>query len=402
MKKFAIHESNIERLESKLQRIRNKCTKYGCDFHYARVDEEFRTIKDEAGTHVERYVIVECEGTAVVNGWTFAATLDHTETGNIIRKLKDLDVEIPQKYYTVGPVCEHCMSKRHRRATYIVYNEDSHEFKQVGSSCLCDFTNGFSSEAAAAYISLFDEMITGEAPAEGCRCDVWFDTEEILRYAYRYVKELGYVSTSSAYNSEEESTKAMVIAAYNYDNRPNFISYESKKQVEAHRATYNPDYAAPEVTQYISNLLEYINGLEDDSDYIHNLKVIAKSKYITYKHIGYAVSMVPCYNKYLGTERKKQEDAAKSARSAFVGEVGQRITVKVSEIEVITSWDTQFGTVLRFKFLDESGNVYMWDASCYVNLDGDIVSITGTIKKHDEFRGCKQTWMTRCKVAYAG
>ena len=50
----------------------------------------------------------------------------------------------------------------------------------------------------------------------------------------------------------------------------------------------------------------------------------------------------------------------------------------------------------------------MWDSSTGICLgqheDGtyrNVVSIIGTVKKHDEFRGVKQTWLTRCKVIYS-
>ena len=95
MSTFRIHESNIDRLTKKLTRIRNKCHKYGCDFHYEEVGEEFveYDCHDKiAGTNVylnddkkeiRRFIIVEAEGTAKVNGWQFAATIDHTESGKI-------------------------------------------------------------------------------------------------------------------------------------------------------------------------------------------------------------------------------------------------------------------------------------------------------------------------------
>ena len=41
----------------------------------------------------------------------------------------------------------------------------------------------------------------------------------------------------------------------------------------------------------------------------------------------------------------------------------------------------------------------MWDSSSGIH-DIPIKSITGTVKKLDEFRGVKQTWLTRCRVEY--
>ena len=83
--KYAIYEGNIDRLEKKLKRISNKCKAYGCDFHYEQTGEEFRELKDEKGNkYTARFVLVEAEGTAIINDWEFIAELEHTENGNII------------------------------------------------------------------------------------------------------------------------------------------------------------------------------------------------------------------------------------------------------------------------------------------------------------------------------
>lgn len=75
--KYAIYEGNIDRLEKKLKRISNKCKAYGCDFHYEQTGEEFRELKDEKGNkHTARFVLVEAEGTAIINDWEFIAELE--------------------------------------------------------------------------------------------------------------------------------------------------------------------------------------------------------------------------------------------------------------------------------------------------------------------------------------
>ncbi len=397
MKTFAIHESNLERLEKKINRIRTKCQKYGCDFHYQVIGEEFRTLEEgEPNEHVERFVIVECEGTAIVNGWTFAATIDHTEAGNIIRSLKD--IEIPERYKTCGPDCEHCHSKRHRKDTYIVHNEETGEFKQVGSSCLNDFTNGFSAEAAAFYISLFDELIQGEAPSQGYHFKHWFKVEEVLKYAVQIVNDIGYVPTSEW---KGVSTKDEVHIAYLYDENDARLSREERRRVENFRCKYGDRHDSEDVKEKVSAILEYVRTSDDDSDYIHNLKVIAKSDYIDYKNMGFAVSMIKAYNKHLSIEEKIRKEKEAADASEFVGEVGQRIEIANPQVEVITYLENQFGVTIRYKITDEEGHIFMWDSSSGIYADKVVASIKGTIKKHDEYRGCKQTWLTRCKATYA-
>lgn len=401
---FRIHEANLERLQKKVNRIRNKCVKYGCDFVYQEIGEEFKESENEDGSKsVDRYIIVECEGTAKVNGWRFAATIDHFETGNIIRKMID-DVEVPERYYTAGPECEHCHSKRHRKDTYLVYNEETKEFKQVGSSCLCDFTNGFSAEAAASYIELFDSLMEFEAPGEGSGHKTWFDIRDVLRYAVDFVNNLGYAATTDQYGDyNPDSTKNYVVAALDVDRKSAMKS--QLEVIEKYRFKFGDHASDESVMETVEKILEYFKSIEDNNDYLHNLKVLAASEYVDGRNLGYTVSMVPTYNKHvqkvIERERKASKHAAEVAQSDYIGEVGDKVVVSSPEVETITYWENQFGVTIRYKITDTDGNILMWDSSTGIEQDRQVTSIKGTIKKLDTFNGVKQTWLTRCRVQYA-
>ena len=405
MNTYLILEDNMERLQKKLTRIRTKCNKYGCDFVYNEIGEEFHEVKNEDGSKQTcRFIKVECEGTAKVNGWRFVATLEHLDNGNVVRKLID-EVEVPEKYYTCGPTCEHCHSIRHRKDTYLVYNEDTKEFKQVGSSCLCDFTHGFDAEAAAAYIALFDELIRGEAPYDGGHVAPYYLTLDVLKHAADIVDHIGYRSSTWDGPRNEMNTKEQTLNSLIYDINPNRLMPFYKEAIEEYRARFKPDYNSPELIQYVNDAINWVKETEDNSDYIHNLKVLVEQEYIQSKNFGYVVSIIPTYNRHI----QKQTEAAKRAEaheaeakvSNYIGEVGQRITLTGNcEISIISSWETNYGLTLRYKIVDENGNVIMWDSSTGMRDDEEIISITGTVKKLDIYNGVKQTWLTRCRVVY--
>jgi len=95
-------------------------------------------------------------------------------------------------------------------------------------------------------------------------------------------------------------------------------------------------------------------------------------------------------------ERQKNREAEGRA-SEYVGVVKERIEF---EAEVIGVYGTEgfYGHTDIVKFKDMDGNLFTWFASDYTDLErGDHVSIKGTIKKHEEYRGIKQTMLTRCK-----
>ena len=405
MGQFKIHESNIDRLEKKLTRIQNKCHKYGCDFRYERVGEVFEEKKiDEDTSIIQRYILVEAEGRAVVNGWKFIATIDHSNnSGNILRQVDD-SVEVPSRYYTCEPFCEHCKSNRSRKDTYVVYNEETKEFKQVGSNCLCDFTGGYNAEWAASYISAYDELIHGEAPCEGCHFTKYYDTEELLRYTVEIVNNIGYRG-SNAYEYGQLPTKTEVIYSIWFDHGKTInLSKADIDRILDYRTRFNPDYNSKELVEEVQKVLEYVKSMDETSSYVHNLKVLANEPYVDSKNIGYVVSMVSCYNKYvekvIEQAKRAEQNAKEASESNYIGKEKDRITItNIDSISVVTSWETQYGLTIRYKIIDTNGNVIMWDSSS--GIAGDPVqSITGTVKKHDEFRGVKQTWITRCRVKY--
>lgn len=401
---FKIYEGNIERLEKKMTRIRNKCNKYGCGFVYEQVGEEFKTLhKGTPKECVARFVIVNAEGTAVINGWEFVATLEHNKEGNIVRKCKDID--IPERYYYCEQECEHCHSKRHRKDTYLVHNIETGEFKQVGSSCLCDFTGGLSAEGVAAYIELFDELIEGETPYPGVVIDECYDLDLLLSYTLELVSKIGYTSSAAAYDYGYTSTKSYIrdIWYYTHNGRLSRVERETIEDlIEKNNLKFSD-----EIDPRVEAIKEYALSLDESNDYEHNIKVIAKSDYVKSSQLGFAVSIIPSYLKHIEREaykaKKAEEVAGLAASSEFQGTIGSRITFEVSESKTVSGYDTPYGYVYLHQIVDKYGNVYMWSTSNSLNGYDEhykLSTITGTVKEYKEFRGVKQTWLTRCRPVF--
>lgn len=385
---YRILEANMERLTKKMNRIANKCKKYGCDFHFAEVGEEFDEITDEDGyTRTVRYILVEAEGVAQMNGWTFVATVEHTEKGNIIRKA--IEVEVPERYYMTDPICEHCKSNRRRKDTYIVMNEDG-EFKQVGKTCLKDFTNGMDAGWVASYTALFDELITAEAPM-GCGWgEKYYEVEEYLRYAFETVHHFGYEKA----DGERECTKTRTADYYIAEHGGHAFS-EVQDAVIAEMRRIGFDANREEITEEVEKALEWLAEQPEDSNYIHNLKTICDNKWFTPKNAGILVSLTVTYHKAVERVEKERKEAEAKAETKWVGEVGDRIEINVESFAVVTGWETQWGYTRIYKIIDTDGNIFTWKTSAWI--EEYTTKIKGTIKEHKEYRGEKQTELTRCK-----
>ena len=92
-------------------------------------------------------------------------------------------------------------------------------------------------------------------------------------------------------------------------------------------------------------------------------------------------------------ERKARDEA-----SRWVGEIKERIDFE-GEVEFEMTRDGYYGVTHIIKIRSTEGNVFTWFASGWQNLaKGDRVKVRGTVKKHDEYKGVKQTVLSRCKV----
>ncbi len=99
--------------------------------------------------------------------------------------------------------------------------------------------------------------------------------------------------------------------------------------------------------------------------------------------------------------------------SNYVGTVGDKISVEVKLVNLVEYTDYKFSYYGTAQFIyimeDAEGNVLTWkstsspvifkDDEVEVIRKGDILSVTGKIKEHSEYKGVKQTVLTRCKIS---
>lgn len=402
---YKIHESLMEGLEKKVSTIRRKCEKYGCDFKFEQVGEEYvKMVDDNKVPFTTRFVLVDAEGTAQMNGWQFVASIEHTPNGNLIKKALT-DIEVPTRFWTSDTYCEHCNTRRMRKGTLLVRNEETGEFKQVGHSCIRDYTCGMDADWAAFMASLTDVFAEEEAKGFGglgSGFTAYFDVTEILQYTAEMVKAFGYkkrYDENGNYNPDNTAQAVEDFYAYFHCGRLAPKKAEAiREMVEEVSFDAESDYAK----ETAKSALNWLAEQDESSDYIHNLKVVVANEYIAENKFGILCSLIPCYNRAVEKvekQKKIDEENAKVAKIAeYIGNVGDRLTIEVTECKCISSWDTDFGTTYLYKFSDSLGNVFMWRTGNYIDTE-KVTKVTGTIKEHSEYKGIKQNIITRCKVA---
>lgn len=400
---YAIPECNMESLEKKLTRIKNKCRKYGCEFKYERVGEHFEDKeieyeedgKTKKAKVAVKFIDIEVEGKAEVNGWQFAASLEYTSKGNIINSIGN--VEIPSRYYTCAPWCEHCKTNRDRKYSYIVYNGE--EFKQVGKACLKDFTGGLSAESVAQFESWFKEVEDASENYGGFwGGPMYFDTEEFMAIAAETIRIYGYFSRSAKGFSTAD--RAEYIYRVKHGMR---LGAFSEFAQDYYYDALDKGFDIEKSRALVKTVRNWVVNNERDDNYFHNLKVACSLDHTG--ATGLLVSAFPTYDRelaYLDEKRAREEKEREAAsKSSWMGNVGDRVSFQIADFRVISSWDTQWGTTAVFKLTDADGREATWKTSSWLTDDCIGATIKGTVKEQKEYRGIKQTELTRCKLDYS-
>lgn len=401
MSRYFIPESAIDSLETKLATIRRKCAKYGCEFSYSRIGETFKKVEipDEEGMRTEvtiKAIEVEVSGIAIAeSGWELAGKIEHLETGNLIHSFGD--ATIPDWYRSASPRCEQCNSDRHRKETYVLYHAKNNAWKQVGSSCLKDFTGYVSAEMAAAIASVYTLL---ERVAED-RIHIesspkYFDTESVICYAIECVKHWGYHKSEEGNDATRERVRDLMQGQQNFPAIVGSVTFDPM-------STSN--------LRTFEDLRSRLLALNAEDDYTNNLQVLLRAEEVPEKRLGILVSAVPYYNNLIARDVEQRKTAEETSNSEFVGNVGDKLTIDIATVKLVNIYDGYYGSTWRYQIVDAHGNVFMWDASspmwdrgCVEDspkgdaIEGLPLQIKGTIKKHDEFRNIKQTWLTRCRV----
>ncbi|MFI5244437.1 MAG: hypothetical protein ACHQQR_04370, partial [Gemmatimonadales bacterium] len=251
-------------------------------------------------------------------GWTFTAALQHLDGENLVRSVGD--VEMPKMYRTRGPVCDHCQSARRRHDTYVLRHEDG-RMMQVGSTCMGDFLGSDDAGKLASSASMFAAARglaeEGESGGYGGHCGD-YSLGAFLMYCAWEVRSNGWVSRTAARESGREGSASA--------NRAWIWLTDAQARTENKVQPTAEDIVTAEAAEAWA---EALTDAEIDSakgDYLHNLRVVARSGIASSKSAGVAASMITAYQRAVARERQRTERAARVVSNAHVGEVGKRET----------------------------------------------------------------------------
>lgn len=423
-KTYMIPEENVENLEKKFNAAARKIRKINPEL------EPTMTKSDHAIVLVRKIELrpCDCRSEATVkevpyearrvelkipddvvfaeNNWAFGGSVEPSGVEgknfvNVNLSGKDLGFIVPSKYFTADScACDYCKTNRKRNKTYLVVNQETGEWKQLGKECLKLFVTGIDVDAIATFESFIKEAEDFANPSDEFfynRRFKFVKVADALALAVALYCDKGYVATRDAVGDANDFCNKNIVQRklsrlYGYDS--DFLNITNSARVEIDKININTDTPIAKIAVKI--VLESVKELPDDT-YYNNLKAIVSNEYIPLNKLGLLVSIPKAIDRYK-EEKKMQEEKEKLAKSSnYLGEVGEKISVNFVSGREIACCETQFGLLHIYEFKDANGNTVVWKSSSSKDIPESGV-VTGTVKTHEEYDGIKQTVILRAKI----
>jgi hypothetical protein len=367
----------------------------------------------------ERATVVLVGEPPKLNGWTFAAVVDHLSNGTITRYPQPracptcIAADDPEcfdcggtgraaqidltPYWGVDPTCDHCNTARLRHETFIVVHDTGDE-KRVGRNCLADFLGHHNPAALIGHLNLYAKAFALIEGAEEAGFDTgvtMLDLATFLAYVAAMMRTHGWCSRGKAYEEGHHGATAD-LAQHAYWTNP--LKPVIKVEVE------DGDRGR--------KALDWARALTDadvgDNDYLYNLRAVCTDDYVRPKRGGLAGSVIVAAERAFEKAAALADDAQKS--NEHIGNVKERLTLALT-LTGTRDIEGYYGSTTLHKFEDAAGNLFIWfatnariipeddgrnDRRC-INL-GETFTLAGTVKGHDDYKGRLQTKLTRVGI----
>lgn len=374
---YLIPEENYNKFVKTMKTLQNKAETLGCEINFDLLDCIYQKIDGDN----RKFYKVNAWGLVKVEGWEFVGTIQHTPYGNILRSMNP-NRPVPEDYRYSEPYCDHCNTRRHRKDTYVVYNETTGEYRQLGKSCLQEYIKGLSA-SHVALLNSFNEGLINACFIGESGYKTYLNVKELLRYYLACVKAFGYAKVDEG----NYATKNLGLMLYRKDFGS--LADWEKKFIEEVLKNSKFDVSATTLEESEKCLEWARNNEEYHSNYMMNLKIVAKMNYCGEKDLGLLAAMASTYLKSCSKHQLQANN------SRHLGSIGERITIDVADWKVLSSWENGFGICYLYEFITPDGDVVIWKTGKFFDTCNQL---SGTVKDRGEFNGTLQTVLTRCKI----
>jgi hypothetical protein len=427
---YRIPEAKLDQVKAEIGKLNKRAAKLGValielavgehqDVPYFRYSgklvEVTQSNKDAAvGRELEYirfYRVVLTGVTPKLAGWRFVATLEHLQGDdggslNLLRTLPWFEGQLPEQYRTASPEnCDHCQKLiRTRKETFILQHEDG-TWKQVGRQCIKDFLGGADPHAIVKALELLQgamDIFSGAEDELGGLSwgsgDSRVNLESFLAYVTACIRVDGWTSRGKARESDGALT-ATADDAMGLMNPPSPKPEKWQRWADERRPTDEDRETVTKALEYVREHFQHenING-RALNDYEFNLHVISKQTLLTWKMSGIAASLISYYLREVERRVLREAELRRVADSKHIGNPGDKVMLNVQVAKVMVVGEmNRFGPSHMHKMITDTGDLVIWFASESAERlkPGQVCTIGATVKNHGEYKGTKQTVVTR-------
>lgn len=349
----------------------------------------------------QRVEVVDVEFTSSdiykIKGFEVVAVLEHPVSSdenseNLVylignNNITKNDIEILQR---LKSNCSHCHTKRVRKKTVILYNEEQDKLIQVGLSCLNNYL-GVDISGKLDRLSDIERMLNGELD----KYDIMNGSREWSSINTKLNAGIISAIMIMAYDKYKESmlnTKSVVDRLNEYTQLYNNLSMNEK---QAYLEKGN------NIVNKFANLESVEGGFE------LNLRALCRNYLIRRKNVRMAAWIPAVYSKI--TEKAQQEKKYKEeweqkcSGSQYYGNEGDKLgEIKVICERLLTTKEVyinEYNTAVSYVYSLKMGNYwFIWSTGNALKDGIEYTLKGGKIKKHQEYNGLKQTVISRCKI----
>ncbi len=289
--------------------------------------------------------------------------------------------------------CDHCKTKRNRNISFILKDNETSAFKEIGSSCIEDFTG--IDPAAALFLSKMHDFVRvtygDEADYRGSPHRRAFSTDIYLCYVAYLTDRYGFVSSTKARESCDgimaTYDEAALLPGYMRDNPKLYdafmIGYEERQErIRAMLGWYKNTPCSP------------------SDSFGRNVRLLLDRESISFdrKHLAFAAAAYPMYLKALEFQRER----AQQAPLEYIGTPGEKFKT-ILRVTGCHSFETDFGTNHLIMLRDKAGNPVVWktgspprfvfEEEC---LNKEFLA-SFKVKEHSTYKDSIQTRITNLK-----
>lgn len=325
-------------------------------------------------------------------GWRLIAAVDtlKDEAGRplfVLRCAPGVDDELVDREALVPGQCDHCRTARaNRRRLFLVQQQATGEYRQVGASCLKDFLGHSISPVFISVEELQEQLFS----LGGSSTVPAWPVDEVLTMAEAVVEHAGgYVSVGSG---SGVATKGVVeVALCGRDDQ----SRDLREQLQPLMAA-----AAERAVAVKAALLE---AFTEPHGYEANMRAALSAEFATPRELGLLASASAAYRRLVARDetREARQRERESTPDAWLGQEGEKLSVQGRLTTAMTIDGYAYGTTQRLLVLrTDAGVVKMITAASWAyDVDaGDEVTVSGTVKAHDTYRELKQTVLKRPRL----